>query len=90
MDFREETWDDNTSADLKLCVVGRFADNRDTNIDVLQHTLEPIWRPIKKMVVSQMAPRHFMFQFFHEKHVRRVMEDGPWTFTQTIRVRGQC
>lgn len=80
LDFSDVGAEDNKVGDSVFCVVGRFADDRDVNIEALQHTLASIWRLVKKMVVSRASSGRLVFQFFHEKDLKRVLEDGPWTF----------
>lgn len=43
-----------------------------------------LWRPGKGICVKDLSPTLFLFQFFHEIDIRRVLESGPWTFDQHI------
>lgn len=66
-------------------IVGQFLNDRPINFMAMQHMLASIWRPVKGVVVTETS-RHnrFLFQFFHDLDVRRVLDDGPWTFNQNI------
>lgn len=41
LDFSDEAWDGSIGADPELCIVLHFVDDREANVDVLQHTLAP-------------------------------------------------
>lgn len=61
--------------------MGSFLTNRKINFQAMQDTLSPIWRPVKGVFMEETSiPNLFMFKFFHELDVQRVMDDGPWTF----------
>lgn len=69
--------------DYTFCLVGRLLTNRKTNFMAMQDTLSSIWRPVKGVFMEATSyPNIFLFKFFHELDVRRVLEDGPWTFNQ--------
>lgn len=61
LDFNDVALETDSIGNPGLCVVGRFANDRDVSIDALQHTLAPIWRPVKKMVASRASPARFVF-----------------------------
>lgn len=39
-----------------------------------------MWRPVLGMRVKEIRPNLFIFQFFHERDVSRVIDRGPWGF----------
>ncbi|MBN8156953.1 DUF4283 domain-containing protein, partial [Vibrio vulnificus] len=60
--------------------MGQFPNDREVNVDALQHTLVPIWLLLMKMEVSRVALGRFIFRFFLEGNVKQVLKDGSWTF----------
>lgn len=69
------------TTDLPFCLVGSFLTNRKINFQAMQDTLSSIWRPVKGVYMEETnIPNLFMFKFFHELDVQRVLNDGPWTF----------
>lgn len=45
-----------------------------------------VWRPGKGMKVTKLAPNLFIFKFFNEVDINRVIEDDPWAFEQSLLV----
>ncbi|KAM7504958.1 hypothetical protein LguiB_003862 [Lonicera macranthoides] len=52
----------------------------------MKNTLAAIWRPVKGLWVMDLSPNLFLFQFYHELDMERVMKNGPWTFDQQLLV----
>lgn len=81
--LEEEPSDENADLDYSHCLVGRLLTNRKVNFLAMQDTLSSVWRPVKGVFMEATSfPNVFLFKFFHELDVRRVLEDGPWTFNQ--------
>lgn len=69
--------------DYTHCLVGRLLTNRKVNFMAMQDILSSTWRPVKGVFMEATSyPHIFLFKFFHELDVRRVLEEGPWTFNQ--------
>lgn len=67
------------------CLVGSFLTNRKVNFVAMQDMLASIWRPVKGVFMEETNFTNiFLFKFFHELDVQRVMDDGPWTFNQQV------
>lgn len=67
------------------CLVGSFLTNRKINFGAMQETLSSIWRPVKGVFMEESNyPNLFIFKFFHELDIKRVLDDGPWTFNQQV------
>ncbi|XP_019198404.1 PREDICTED: uncharacterized protein LOC109192285 [Ipomoea nil] len=43
-----------------------------------------IWRPSRGMMAREVSHNLFIFYFFHEVDLLRVIEDGPWSFEQSL------
>ena len=80
----EETGDDGDIIDYRWCLVGRFLIDRSINLMAMKNTLASIWRPVKGVCIKDLGPSLFLFQFFHEMDVERVIKGGPWTFNQHL------
>lgn len=66
---------------LDFCLVGSFLTWRKVNFSAMQDTLSSIWRPVKGVFMEETnVPNLYLFRFFHELDVQRVLDDGPWTF----------
>lgn len=68
---------------LERCLVGRLLTNRKVNFVAMQDTLSSIWRPVKGVFMEETDQMNiFLFKFFHDLDLQRVLDDGPWTFNQ--------
>ena len=43
-----------------------------------------LWKSRKGVCIKDLSPTLFLFQFFHDNDVRRVLNSGPWIFDQHI------
>nr|GMC76582.1 uncharacterized protein LOC109174453 [Ipomoea batatas] len=43
-----------------------------------------IWRPTRGMNVRELQPHRYLFRFFLEKDVQRIIDDGPWSYEQSV------
>lgn len=77
------------SAEWACCLVGSFITNRKVNFVAMQDTLANLWIPVKGVFMEESnVPNLFLFRFFHEFDMQRVLDDGPWTFNnQALMVR---
>ena len=63
--------------DSKFCLVGRFLTDKVVNFIAMKNTMASLWRPGRGVCIKDLSPTLFLFQFFHEIDVRRVLESGP-------------
>ncbi|KAH9705864.1 CCHC-type domain-containing protein [Citrus sinensis] len=70
--------------DYRCCLVGRFLTDKVINFAAMKNTMASLWRPGKGVCIKDLSPTLFLFQFFHEIDINRVLESGPWTFDQHI------
>ncbi|KAH9802749.1 reverse transcriptase domain-containing protein [Citrus sinensis] len=70
--------------DFRYCLVGRFLTDKVVNFAAMKNTMAALWRPGKGVCIKALSPTLFLFQFFHEIDVRRILDSGPWTFDQHI------
>lgn len=81
----EDIPDNAVKEDFNRWLVGRFLTNRKVNFMAMQDTLSSIWRPVKGVFMEETNwPNTFLFKFFHDLDMQRVLKDGPWTFNQQV------
>lgn len=78
-----ETETDNnpgTDVDLRWAAVGRFLADKSIKVEVMQQVLASVWCPVKGVYLKVLENNLFIFQFFHEKDIQRILCEGPWAF----------
>lgn len=70
--------------DAKLCLVGRFLTEGIMDFQAIQQTLAALWRPGKGVYIRELDVNLFLFQFYHEIDINRVIEGSPWTFNRKV------
>lgn len=76
----EETLDNDRlfyDFDLKLFVVTRFISYGHVDFPAMQQTLASLWKPGMGVYIKDLEANIFLFQFYQEVDVKRVMEDCP-------------
>ncbi|KAK1390943.1 hypothetical protein POM88_019121 [Heracleum sosnowskyi] len=68
--------------DAKLCVVARFLTQGRANFQAMQQTLAALWKPGRGVYIKDLDTNLFLFHFYHEVDVKRVMEGCPWSFNR--------
>ena len=76
--FGEDTNDlDFTDIDDRLCLAGRFLTNRPIDFQAMQHRMASLWQRGRGVHVKEIDPNLYLFQFYHEVDIERVMEGSP-------------
>uniref|UniRef100_A0A803PVR0 Reverse transcriptase domain-containing protein n=1 Tax=Cannabis sativa TaxID=3483 RepID=A0A803PVR0_CANSA len=68
--------------DDRWCLVGKFLTRRLIDFDSMQNTLASLWQPRKGMFVNELEHNLYIFQFYHEVDIQRVIDGSPWTFNR--------
>ncbi|XP_062089189.1 uncharacterized protein LOC133795749 [Humulus lupulus] len=68
--------------DARWCLVGKTVGDRAVDFESLRNVLAALWRPVKGMYVKELETNRYLFQFFHEIDISRVLEGTPWTFNR--------
>lgn len=68
--------------DARWCLVGRVLSDRPVDFDALRNVMAALWRPGKGLFVKDLGDNKYLFQFFHEVDIQRVIEGSPWTFNK--------
>ncbi|XP_060959188.1 uncharacterized protein LOC133030459 [Cannabis sativa] len=71
---------DLSEIDDRWCLVGRFLTRRSIDYQAMQHKVDSLWQPNQGLYVKELDPNHFLFQFYHEIDITRVIDGSPWTF----------
>ena len=74
----------NVNIDFRFCPVGRFLMDKVINFHAMKNIIASLWQPMKRVCIKNLSLTLFLFQFFHEVDVKKVLELGPWTFDQYI------
>lgn len=70
--------------ELHWSAIGSFLTDRPINVLAMKNIMAAIWRPVKGVWIKELGPNLFIFQFFHELDLERVINGGPWTFEQHL------
>lgn len=70
------------SFNTKLCVVARFLSEGYVDFSAMQQTMAALWKPGMGVYMKELEANLFLFQFYHEVDVKRVMEGCPWSFNR--------
>lgn len=65
---------------LDCCLVGRWLSNKPIRFHATRNRLSHLWQPEKKMDVALTENNRFLFQFFDQADMERVLQTGPWHF----------
>lgn len=65
-------------------VVGRLVTDKPTRFAFFRDTIAGVWRPARGMNVREPQPHRYLFRFFLDKDVQRIMDDGPWSYEQSV------
>lgn len=62
--------------------MGCFITEGSTDFPAMQQTLSALWKPWKGIYIKELDANLFLFQFYHEIDIKRVMEGSPWSFNR--------
>uniref|UniRef100_A0A803QJ80 Reverse transcriptase domain-containing protein n=1 Tax=Cannabis sativa TaxID=3483 RepID=A0A803QJ80_CANSA len=84
INYEGEDRDDEDTFDARWALVGRFITDQTIDFDAMQNKLAALWRPKRGLYVKLLDSNRFLFQFFHEIDIVRVIEGSPWTFNRVV------
>ncbi|KAL8127034.1 hypothetical protein AgCh_014092 [Apium graveolens] len=76
----ENIVEDLSEIDTHWCPVGRFLTESPIDFQAMQYKMASLWRPSKGEYVKQLETNRFIFQFYHEVDIKRVIDGSPWMF----------
>lgn len=70
--------------DAKLFLVGRFITEGPIDFQEMQQTLATLLNPGKGLIIKGIDMNLYMFQFYHEIDVKRVIAGSPWSLIESF------
>lgn len=61
---------------------GKLLSERPADFEAVRNVMAALWRPGKGVFVKELDINRYLFQFFHEVDIQRVIEGAPWTFNK--------
>ncbi|XP_019161882.1 PREDICTED: uncharacterized protein LOC109158426 [Ipomoea nil] len=61
-------------------LVRRFLTRKLVKLEFMREVLASVWQPVCGVQVSELHPNLFMFVFYHQTDLQRVIDEGPWAF----------
>ncbi|XP_062094288.1 uncharacterized protein LOC133800347 [Humulus lupulus] len=75
-----------TTLDDRFCLVGKFLTTRSIDFDAMQHMIASLWQPGRGMFAKELDSNRYLFQFYHELDIQRVIDRSPWMFNNSLLV----
>uniref|UniRef100_A0A803NGH4 CCHC-type domain-containing protein n=1 Tax=Cannabis sativa TaxID=3483 RepID=A0A803NGH4_CANSA len=66
--------------DDRWCLVGRLLSGKVSDFQIFQNMIADLWKPGKGIFIKILDQNRFLFQFYHEIDIKRVIEGSPWTY----------
>ncbi|MBA0858970.1 hypothetical protein Goshw_002199 [Gossypium schwendimanii] len=66
--------------DTKFCLVGCFLTASVIHFPTMRNTMTNLWHLVKGVQISDLGEKRFLFKFFHEIDMERVVNETHWTF----------
>lgn len=66
--------------DVRWCLVGKFLTDSPIDFQAMQHKMASLWKLGRGVYVKELKSNRFIFQFYHEVDIKRVIDCSPWTF----------
>ncbi|CAH9129274.1 unnamed protein product [Cuscuta epithymum] len=73
-----------TSAKLNWTMVGTITSEKSVRFSQFRDIMASVWKPKNGVSITEIGPRRYVFQFYNEEDVTRVVEEGPWLFDQNL------
>ncbi|KAF4385431.1 hypothetical protein G4B88_005763 [Cannabis sativa] len=71
---------DEAEVDTRWSIMGRFFTGTPIDFMAMQNLMAMLWKPGMGMYVKELGGNKYIFQFYHEIDIQRVMDRSPWTF----------
>jgi hypothetical protein len=65
---------------LDHCLIGRVLTDKLIRFNYFKERMGHIWRPGKRVTITQAEPDFFLYQFHHRLDAAKVLEEGPWLY----------
>ncbi|XP_019171922.1 PREDICTED: uncharacterized protein LOC109167357 [Ipomoea nil] len=65
-------------------VVGRLVTNKPVRLPFFHDTMADVWSPVMGVNVKELSPRRYLFRFYLERDIDRVIAEGPYSYDQCL------
>ncbi|PPS04462.1 hypothetical protein GOBAR_AA16201 [Gossypium barbadense] len=85
-DEEEEIWAMDEDVEQEFCLVGCLLTARMVNFQTMKNMLANVWHLIGGLLILNLREMRFLFKFFYEVDIDRVIKEAPWTFNNHLMV----
>lgn len=78
----EESTESFKDFNIQLCPIWRFITEGVVKFQVMQQTMAALRRPRKGVYIKEIDTNLYLYQFYHELDIKRVLEGSPWSFNR--------
>lgn len=71
---------------VALCLVGYFLTATTVNFQSMKTILANLWHPLGGVTITDIGDKWFLFQFYCEADLSRIIKGAPWTFNNHLLV----
>ncbi|KAA3482176.1 nucleolin-like [Gossypium australe] len=85
--FEEEAIQEETEVVIGFyhcSLVGRCLTDSVVHFPSLRNTTADLWHPIGGIYITDLGEKMYLFQFFHEVDLKRVLDGTPWFFNNHL------
>lgn len=65
---------------------GEFLTERPLKTQIMKGTMAGVWRLVKGVTIREIGVQRYLFQFFHIGDMKKVIDEGPWSFENNLLV----
>ncbi|MBA0614886.1 hypothetical protein Godav_015117 [Gossypium davidsonii] len=66
----------------QVCLVGKALIDCIIHFPALKRTLADLWHPLGGVIISDLGDKRYLFKFFYEVDIKRVIDGIPWSFNR--------
>lgn len=70
--------------DFRWTPVGRLLGTGNIVFEAFIQLMASLWRPKQGVLVRELGDGRYLFQFFHEMDLAKMLNYGPWTFENRL------
>lgn len=85
VEFSIETGDNSDSQfETPYILLGKLLTEKTTRFNFFKDTMASVWRPKKGMMAREVSSNLYLFYFVHELDIKKVLNNGPWSYDQSL------
>ncbi|KAH1072497.1 hypothetical protein J1N35_024825 [Gossypium stocksii] len=69
---------------FQFCLVGRYLTDSVVHFPSLRNTMADLWHPIGGICITDLGNKRYLFQFFNEVDIQKVISGTPWFFNSHL------